>query len=145
MSNVTVEKEVIRVEGVNPKSKYPKFNSGSVLTDKEEWFNVSKKIDIREFQRGNAYTVEVETNEKGYKTIVGVSNPEGAIETTKSSKGVSKEDQDKTTSKYDAKDRRISRQGVIQAAVQSLFVTDFESAKVLADQMLEYVNETTSN
>lgn len=37
-----------------------------------------------------------------------------------------------------AKDRRISRQGCIQVAVQ--VQSDFEQAKALADKMLEFVN-----
>lgn len=37
-----------------------------------------------------------------------------------------------------AKDRRISRQGCIQVAVQ--VVADFDQAKALADKMLDYVN-----
>ncbi len=39
---------------------------------------------------------------------------------------------------WEAKDRRISRQGCIQVAVQVM--SDFEQAKELAEKMLEFVN-----
>jgi hypothetical protein len=48
---------------------------------------------------------------------------------------------------WDAKDRRISRQGVIQAAVQAVSHLSadehalFEMAKCLANEMLDFVNE----
>lgn len=44
-----------------------------------------------------------------------------------------------TRSDWDAKDKRISRQGVIQAAVQATG-GDFEAAEELATKMLEFVN-----
>ena len=47
--------------------------------------------------------------------------------------------QDMTRADWDAKDRRISRQGFIQVAVQ--VTANFDDARELADKMLAYVNE----
>lgn len=57
-----------------------------------------------------------------------------------------KEDSGLSKDEWAAKDRRISRQGCIQAAVNALgpvMSADdlFKAAKALADQMLDYVNE----
>jgi hypothetical protein len=67
MSNKT---DFIRVKGVNTKPKYAKFNSGALLLDNDTWLNVSKDVDINSFQKDNTYAVDIETNDKGYKTVV---------------------------------------------------------------------------
>lgn len=49
-----------------------------------------------------------------------------------------KKSEEMTRSDWDNKDRRISRQGVIQVAVQ--VTSNFDDAVVLANRMLEFVN-----
>lgn len=49
-----------------------------------------------------------------------------------------KKSEEMTRADWDSKDRRISRQGVIQVAVQ--VESDFDKAMALAERMLEFVN-----
>jgi hypothetical protein len=77
--------------------------------------------------------------------VLAVAKPVGKAEAKPESKG------EMTRSDWDAKDRRISRQGCIQAAVQAvgnnraafdISIADlFNDAEMLANKMLEFVNE----
>lgn len=68
MSSEIVE---IVVEAVNNKPLYPKFNSGAVKIG-EKWINVAKKVPIAQISKGETYTAEIETNAKGYQTIMNI-------------------------------------------------------------------------
>lgn len=81
MSNTT-QLELLTVKAINSKPKYPKFSNGSILTDADVWLNLSKTVKPEEFQKGSSYSVDIETNDKGYKTIVRVNAPATTQETS---------------------------------------------------------------
>jgi len=137
MSNVILNnKEVVTVEVVLSKPKFPKYNSGAIKSVEGNWYNVDKDLDITHFRKNGKYEIQVNESDKGYKTIVDVS-----------SLGENKE-QVKVS---DNKDVRISRQGLFQAALQAPFlVTLFDGKNVddvldvvrkLAEEGLKFVNE----
>lgn len=151
--------EVITVEAVSNKPKFPKFNSGAVLVE-GKWINVSSKLDISMFKKDNQVTVDIETNDKGYKTIVGivedVQDPrdevEDVIKTTKPVRATKSKEADKP-SYEDTKNRKILVQGVTQAcivcpALASLPGSTVEDianeAKELALLMIEFVDSESS-
>lgn len=70
--------EYIGVKVVNATPKFPKFSNGSLLTDSGAWLNLSKDVKPTEFQKGQTYSVEIATNDKGYKSIVKVNEATGA-------------------------------------------------------------------
>jgi len=83
---MTIETAYIQVEGVNATAKPPfnKFQSGSLLVSEKTgmelgvkpnfkgdfWVTVSKNLGMRTFQKDNTYKVDIETNDKGYKSVV---------------------------------------------------------------------------
>lgn len=95
---------------------------------------------------GGEYEVDLYVAESGKKylnAVKGVTVP--AVVTPVTNKKVTKTVTNRTNNEmtredWDKKDRRISRQGLIQVSIQ---VTggDFETAVELADKMLNYVNE----
>lgn len=60
--------ETLIIEAVNDKYKN-KYNSGSVLAN-GKWMQVSSKLNLADFQKDSQVTVETETNDKGYTSIV---------------------------------------------------------------------------
>lgn len=119
--------ETIVIEAISDKFKN-KYNSGSILAG-GKWLQVSSKVDLNDFQKGSQMTVETKTNDKGYKSIIGVLKESAteAVETaisearveakTKTPKKVVSEDG--VRSYDDTKSRKILVQGVTQAVVQS--------------------------
>ena len=155
MATQTVTK-LIKVTGVSPYSVY----SGT------QRYSFNKGVDSTMFVKGNTYSVNVKVGVKGGEYIDSVSNNLGVLagdatpapasngsalnpEFNKSSfkkstdSGLSKEE-------WAAKDIRISRSGVIQAAVQacashSKDVADLQAKSItLAEAMLAWVNKQTA-
>jgi hypothetical protein len=89
--------------------------------------------------------VDIFTTEKGNRYINEILEGAVAVDLPKVKKAVAApvvaKAVDNTMSKdeWAAKDQRISRQGVIQVAVQ--VTGNFEEAVLLADKMLAYVNQ----
>ncbi|HWY36736.1 MAG TPA: hypothetical protein VNX68_18975 [Nitrosopumilaceae archaeon] len=139
MSSVT--KDTIVVDGINTKTKYPKFNSGSLKLASGEWLNVSNDVDINFFMKGETYEVEIETNDKGYQTLVKVlGTGESTVKTTPSTKAAPKQrDFDSVT---DAKSIRILRQGVVQAVVQSPALAGMQFSTM--DEYLKLVEDAAT-
>lgn len=73
MSKGTIIKEIIKVDGVNPKAS-EKFKTAGGLKVGEKWINVAMGIDMGVFERDGSYEVEISVNDKGYKTITKVLN-----------------------------------------------------------------------
>lgn len=143
----TVTQKTIAIEAVNARPKYPQFASGSVLAD-GKWLTVSKNVNIGQFQKQTVMTVDVETNAKGYESIVGIST--GLATTPVASREVVATNVLAAQANFDAKDaakaRRIARQGSIQAAVQALALNVrpeelFVKSVELADQMIKYIEQ----
>lgn len=66
-----VSTDFIRVEKVYDKPKFrPDLYSGTLLIGPKKYLNVAKKVDIKSFEAGNTYAVDIETNDAGYKTAV---------------------------------------------------------------------------
>jgi hypothetical protein len=123
MANITQDE--ITVDFVNTKTKFPKFSSGSLKLTNGEWLTVSKDVDIEFFKKGSSYQVEIETNEKGYQSLVKVlgggrpevNDPAPTEDkiTTKPVR-VTKEYKERD---FDAEARGKSRFGLFAAALQS--------------------------
>jgi hypothetical protein len=62
--------DFVRVEKVFDKPKFPQYYSGAVAIGPKKYLNVAKDVDLKSFEAGNTYAVEIATNDKGYKTIV---------------------------------------------------------------------------
>lgn len=131
VQNITAQ--TITIEAVNAKPKFPKFSSGSVLAN-GEWLSVSKSLDISKFQKQTTVNVDIETNDRGYKSIVGIN--------TMSTEPV--------VPKYetsDTKSHRITRQGAIQnayrtAALMGLLGGELDQeARRIADNIVAYTEE----
>lgn len=71
MSTKTVETITIEAVNLKPHPKTMRFNAGGVLVN-DTWLNVKKGIEMSQFSKGQIVDVEVETNDKGYRTIVGL-------------------------------------------------------------------------
>lgn len=112
----------------------------------EEYYNWSKQIKESEKGKvvpGGTYDMELYVADSGKKYINGVGKGDylepkvSKVVTPKVTPSV-KKSEEMTRADWDNKDRRISRQGVIQVAVQ--VAGSFEEAVILADKMLEFVN-----
>lgn len=132
--NQELEKVNGVVEAVNPK-----FNHSFLVNGK--WYNLSRDCKDPGVQKGDFVTLELETWEAKGKSGVNVVNisVEQKTPIVPAKVSIAKPlNIGLTNEEWAAKDRRISRQGCIQVAVQVTSV--FEKAKELADKMLEYVN-----
>ncbi len=151
--NVTTE--LIKVTGVSPYSVY----SG------QQRYSFNKNVNSTMFTKGNTYSINMKVGPKGAKYIDSVSNDLGvlagdATPVATSATGTldaninvrssfQKKDDGMSKAEWAAKDKRISRSGVIQAAVvavapHSQSVEDLQAkAFILANAMLEYVNRST--
>jgi len=126
--------EFITVQGVNKKSKYPKFNSGAVITDKDEWINVAKKVDINLFENGGTY--EVEIPEGKYKTIVDVKLSDEVEKNSSTKKEDKKESFTPPKLKHeDKKDKAMSLGGLMHdaAALAAPNAVGKSNLEILAD------------
>lgn len=157
MPNATVE--LIRVTGVSPYSVF----AGSTR------YSFNKGITSGQFQKGHAYSVTVTVGKNGNKYINGVTNDLGVLDADISQVSVPTTNKENTplnpetnvlvsrpvneygkpVSDYAiAKDGRIARSGVIQAAVQAVssHVKDVDELKLkareLAEDMLLWVNNS---
>ncbi len=54
-------------------ARFAEFKSGGLKTA-EGWLSVAKTVPISQFHRGETYSLKIETNEKGYKTVVGIAD-----------------------------------------------------------------------
>ena len=148
--------ELIKVTGVSP---YSVFSGNSR-------YSFNKGISSGQFQKGHTYSILVSVGKNGNKYINGVTNDLGVLDadtaevpvtTTQNNRPLNPEtnmlaarpinEWGKPVSDYAiAKDFRIARSGVIQAAVQAVagHVKDTEELKVkaieLAEAMLSWVN-----
>lgn len=112
----------------------------------ETYYNWSKQIKENEKGKvvpGGTYDMELYVADSGKKYINSVggevvtsTKPQPKTVTPKVTPSVKTETMSKD--EWQAKDTRISRQGVIQVAVQ--VAGSFEDAVILADKMLEFVN-----
>jgi len=152
--------ELIRVTGVSEYSVY----SG------QQRYSFNKGVNSSMFTKGNTYSVNVKVGKNGGKYIDSVSNDLGVLAgdvtpaATSSNAGAlnpninkgsnfksfsAKKDDNMTKEEWAAKDVRISRSGVIQAAVQAVAthskdVNDLEvKAIALAEAMLAFVNQSS--
>jgi len=116
------------------------------------WSKNIKDADKGRVVPGGTYDCEVYVADSGKKYInsvaangnvvtptLPVSLPKKALTAPKASANLSTSGLLMTRSDWDAKDRRISRQGCIQVAVQ--VTTDFDKAVELAEKMLKFVND----
>jgi len=127
---------------VKAKSAY-----GILNKETESWVNVDKehKDVLESIVPGNTYELDKDSFFTK-ATLVGELKKKATNSKTKQkwTPGVSNKD---TMSKEEwaAKDVRISRQGVIQAAVKAVasngVIDDFKQMEDLADKMLDYVNK----
>jgi len=124
-------------------------------TSTGEYINWSKQL--LESEKGcivpnSVYEVELYVSESGKRYLNHVLNTSSVIKITEKPKvlnmatEIGNFDKPMTRADWEAKDKRISRQGVIQAAVQAVaplvaVENVFKEAVLLADQMLEYVNK----
>lgn len=83
-------------------------------------------------------SVTVNGNVAPVKLKVNVEHPTIQETVQKAIKTTVKKSEEMTRADWDSKDRRISRQGCIQVAVQ--VESDFEKAVELAEKMLSFVN-----
>lgn len=175
MTNVTETKTVV-VEAVNskPAPKFAKFNAGGILVE-GKWINVAKNVKMSNFSKGQSVSVVLETNEKGYETIVGIEQEQTSVvpevklpsvpslpKTTVSPKidpnGVSpvrrpNENgslgiEDKMTKKdWQAKDRRIETQAVLKSTLESPMLANLIIGKNEEEalQMFERLFERAMN
>ena len=115
MSEVSYETVYITIEGVNPKPKFPKFSTGSVLTKDDVWFSVDKPVKIAQFDKEGTYQVKVKTNEKGYKSISEVVGGDTEAPAEETAKSTAKASPTKKTD-WDAKDRSMLIGGLMHDA-----------------------------
>ena len=157
--------ELITIEAVNSKPKFPKFSSGSILAG-GKWVNVDKKLDISAFKKNTQMAVTLLTNEKGYTSVVDIVEdvkPKAAIETTETGTTSTVHFQipansyyvrngyGKPMSQYEIDlDRRISVAGITQAALASPSLAGLpytntaelvENVKKVAVEMMKFVDE----
>jgi hypothetical protein len=145
--------EILKVTAIGPYG----INCGGT------WYKLGKGITTNLFQRGTAYTVEVATSAKGAKFInkiigtVAIPTPSvPLLDPTLNTSSNALTTQDvrplneygKPVSDYAiAKDKRIARSGVIQAAVQAMspHVSNREQLEkesiLLAEAMLTWVQQ----
>ena len=147
MAKGTLRKETVKIEAVSRKPKYPKFNSGSVLIG-EKWFNVAKGVSIDSFEKDNHYEVEIETNDKGYETVVGnltipfETKTVQAVERKESKTAspsldaIKRWDVKKTISDWELYERGIGEHGLMNAVV-SAFPGEALNAKEYEDAIRE--------
>lgn len=138
--------ETITVEAVNTKPFNAKYSTGSVLVG-GKWMQVAKGIDIAQFQKDQQITVELKTNDKGYTSVVGVSEDKPAV-VVQSTKRTTKTKLAET--KYeDDKNRRILVQGLTQAVLNSpglisLNITNIDelmgAVEAITLKAIEFVN-----
>lgn len=153
MASTTMTK--ITVERLTPYG----FAAGGAYINYSKQFNEADKAKV---VPGASFDAEVYVADSGKQylnkilgnmSVSAVAAPSGVSVTPAPAASVKtfkpkyqkKEDSGMSKEEWAAKDVRISRQGCIQAAVNALgpvMVGDglFEAAKVLADQMLDYVN-----
>ena len=137
MATQNIEARTVKIEAVTSKSKFPKFNSGALLIG-DKWINVARKVDIRQFEKGSTVNLDIETNEKGYESVVGVTGLAPKATTAPVAHYTE-------TGVNDAKSNRILRQGAIQAAVQALAMSGLtteelaKQARILATDMIDFV------
>lgn len=133
----SVRTENVLVEAVNAKSKFPKFNDGAILAG-GNWINVKKGMGLSKFTKGETVAVMIETNDKGYETIIGLPPTANAV-----SNGAEKVKDAPAKKDYQAADaaksERILVQGLIQAVSQSpaLSTLPYTDAKSFAKLVLE--------
>jgi hypothetical protein len=97
----------------------------------------------KEFAEGEKLTVDVYTADSGKKYINSLSGDAATVAPVKKAfvptvKAAPAKSDVMSKDEWAAKDQRISRQGVIQVAVQ--VTSSFDDAVILADKMLGYVN-----
>ncbi len=143
MSTETIE---VLVEGVNTEIKAPfnKFHSCGLKTE-NGWLNVAKAVPASLFTKGETYKLDIETNAKGYKTVVGIAGekavapkkvnsaipsiPKTAVEDTPAPGGeapVAKAGDDKglkvsdlRISSSSSRDKSIETQAVLKSVLES--------------------------
>lgn len=148
--------ELIKISAVGPFG----VNSGGV------WYKLGKGIKPEDFTRGCTYSIDVAVSAKGAKYINKIVNNLGAqvavksepllnpdLNTEKAQVSVAQPPDTRPLNEYGkpvsdyaiAKDKRIARSGVIQAAVQAMsaHVSNREQLEVegiaLAEAMLKWV------
>jgi hypothetical protein len=124
----------------------------------DEYINYSKQLNDSDralVVPGASFEAELYVADSGKRYLNKIVSKTSHVEaptkaavskTSTTPKVTPKSDEAMTRADWDAKDRRISRQGVIQAAVQAVagFSTMedvFDNATLLAAQMLKFVNE----
>lgn len=142
---MSTQVETIKVDGVSMK-----FGNGSVIVG-DTWYSIAKnaKTPTGEdlsgdfFSKGNSYSVVTFESEAGKKYIKGIANgaaapvskpisnivPAKVSDFTKSDDRMSKEE-------WSAKDKRISKQGFLQAALKAVvaggYTPELDKARELA-------------
>lgn len=126
----TIRKETVKVEAISKKFAN-KFSSGSLLLG-DKWTSVAKKLDIDVFEKGSTYELEIETNDKGYDTVVKnltIPSAEPAEEAVPSTplpakKAVTKNPVAASTNapaaNMDAKERRITDLAILKSIIEGM-------------------------
>jgi hypothetical protein len=130
--------ELIVVEAVSDKFKN-KFSNGSVLSG-GKWLQVSSKVPLNLFQKDTQVNVELQTNAKGYTSIIGIAADAPVDETPKpTAKRTTKVKEAPQAASYeDNKNKRIQVQGIIQSVVQSPATINFgDDVSLVASKVLE--------
>ena len=137
----TTVKETVRVESLGKWG--PKVGN-----EFYGWSKQIKEADKGKVVPGGEYLMDVYIADSGKKyvnAVTPVNNtglmPKPAAKAEPKAepvKTVAKKSEEMTRADWDSKDRRISRQGCIQVAVQ--VESKFEDAVKLAERMLEFVN-----
>ncbi len=144
MATKTVEARTVKIEAVTSKSKFPKFNLGAILVD-GKWINVARRdgLDMNMFEKLSTMDLDIETNEKGYETVVGVNKlstaskvPAAVVTSTPSQTAYHTADE--------LKSKRIIRQGAIQSGYKTLGMSGLtgdelrNAARQIADDIVDY-------
>jgi len=144
VSTKTRDVAEIQVEGSNKTNQSLKTSTG--------WYTLSKyntELSLDLFQVGKTYQVEVTTGPKGGKYITGLVQKEEAVAPVKAIEAEYEKqfvcgtlkplnlDEKPSAEYWEAKDRRISRAGLIQAAGKSVvsFHHVFDADKIAADSL----------
>jgi primosomal protein N' len=126
-----------------------------VRVDEKTWLGVNDPVTPQQFQVGLGYRVAVVTSKTGKKyvnEIIGQEEKQEAPKASVATPAVQPKAQTTTTpSKLDAKDKRIVRQGLYQAALHSPVLSQFvtgnnvteylELVKQVANEGIKFVTE----